>query len=104
MKKTAHRAGDKAIILRFALGGAIAALLSFTLAYWMNHQTVDVQREVQGRFEILALLLCPPSIGMMALDRASLGMQVIAAFFMSVENAVIYGFVGLAAFRFFGGR
>lgn len=43
----------------------------------------------------LYLILCPPSIGSMALDNAGILGGLIGWFFISLENAVLYVLVGL---------
>ena len=45
----------------------------------------------------LFLILCPPSIGAMALDNAGTVGGLIGWFLISLENAVIYGLLGLGA-------
>jgi hypothetical protein len=45
---------------------------------------------------MVALVLCPPSIGLMAGDNAGPFMGLIAVLFVAVENATLYGLIGLA--------
>jgi hypothetical protein len=45
--------------------------------------------------ETLFLVLCPPSIGAMALDSAGVLGGIVGWVFISLENAGLYGLVGL---------
>lgn len=50
----------------------------------------------------LALVLCPPSIGMMAVDNAPLAMQSVSAFLILLENAALYGLIGAGLYSMGG--
>jgi hypothetical protein len=86
--------GRKKVIIGCAIAGAAAAVIVFSLAFWENRSNVSTVRQVHEPIEILALVLCPPSIGMMAVDNAPLAMQLVSAFLIMLENAALYGLIG----------
>jgi hypothetical protein len=73
--------------LRFAIAGFVIALALCAYTFYINSH---------GRMAnaALFLILCPPSIGAIALDNAGVVGALIGWFFVGVENAVIYGIVG----------
>jgi hypothetical protein len=76
---------------KFALGFAIVGFaIGMTLCGYAFYTTSH------GRSSNLALflILCPPSIGAMALDNAGLLGGIIGWIFISAENAGLYALVG----------
>jgi hypothetical protein len=70
-------------------GFAIAEVLCAYAFYLTSHHQI-------GNYALF-LILCPPSIGAMALDNAGIVGGLIGWFLISLENAVIYGLIGLGA-------
>ena len=77
---------------KYALGFAVAgfgigAALCANAFYLTSH----------GRIGNMALflILCPPSIGALALDNAGIVGGLIGWFLISLENAALYGLLGL---------
>jgi hypothetical protein len=91
----AYKSKRRKIMWRFALCGAAASLVVFALAFWENHTTESVARQVNAPIQVTALILCPPSIGLMAIDNAPHAMQLVGAFIILLENAALYGFIGM---------
>ena len=81
---------------KFALGFAVVgfmigmALCRFAF-YLTSHRRIGS--------EALFLILCPPSIGATALDNAGVLGGIVGWIFISVENAALWAFVGLALRR-----
>ena len=74
----------------FAVAGfAIGEVLCAYAFFLTSHRQI-------GNYALF-LILCPPSIGAMALDNAGIVGGLIGWFFMSLENAVLYGLIGLGA-------
>ena len=84
---------------KFALGFALVGFaIGIALCGYAFYMTSH------GRTGSLALflILCPPSIGAMALDNAGLLGGIIGWILISVENAGLYALVGLALSRLLG--
>jgi hypothetical protein len=81
--------------LGFALVGFVVGIALCGYGFYMTSH---------GRAGNLALflILCPPSIGAMALDNAGLLGGIIGWILISVENAGLYALVGLALSRLLG--
>lgn len=81
-------------VLRFAVAGFAVGVALCTYAFYLTSH---------GRIgnAALFLVLCPPSIGAMALDNAGKVGGLIGWFIISIANAFLYGVVGavLAAFK-----
>jgi hypothetical protein len=74
----------------FAVAGfAIGEMLCAYAFYITSHHQIGN--------DALFLILCPPSIGAMALDNAGIVGGLIGWFFISLSNAVLYGLIGLGA-------
>ena len=84
----------KKVIVKCAVAGAAAAVIVFSLAFWENRSNASTVRRVHEPIDILALILCPTSITMMAVDNAPLAMQLVSAFIVLLENAALYGLIG----------
>ncbi len=84
----------------FSLVGAAVAAVILALAVWLNHLPVDDIRLTVGTFQVIALVLCPPSLGTMAVNsNTPMGMQVLVAAEVVLMNAVLYGVIGLVLCR-----
>ena len=81
-------------VLRFAVVGFATGVALCAYAFYLTSH---------GRTgnATLFLVLCPPSIGAMALDSAGMVGELVGWFIISVANALFYGVVGavLAAFK-----
>lgn len=71
-----------------AVGFGIAILLT-GLAYYQNSH--NTYYGLDG----LYLVLFPPSVGLMATERAGILGQIVVVVIVSIQNAVLYGLVGL---------
>ena len=72
-------------------GFAIGVLLLVYAQYFTSHY----ERIAPDGLIAFFLILCPPSIGTMALDGASKTQMLVGHFFICLENAVLYGLIGL---------
>lgn len=74
----------------FAGVGFVIAILLTCLAYYQN------SHNVYYGLDRVYLVLFPPSLGLMATERAGVLMQLVIVVFVSLQNAALYGLVGLA--------
>ena len=94
MMDEAYKRSRRKVIIRCAIAGAAAAVVIFSLTLWESRANALTARRVNEPIEILALVLCPPSITMMAADSAPPAMQLVCAFLVLLENAALYGLIG----------
>jgi hypothetical protein len=73
-----------------AVGFGIAILLT-GLAYYQNSH--NAHYGLDGLYSVLF----PPSLGLMATESAGVVQQIVIVAFVSLENAFLYGLVGLGA-------
>ena len=80
-------------VLRFAVVGfAVAVALCAYAFYLTSHGRIGNAA--------LFLVLCPPSVGAMALDSAGIVGGLVGWFIISVANALFYGVVGAVLVTF----
>jgi hypothetical protein len=87
------------LILKCGAIGFVVSFGIFALGFWINHTTVSIARELVAPIQLVSLVLCPPSVGLMAADSAPLGMLLITMFVLALANAGFYGLVGAVLFR-----
>jgi hypothetical protein len=77
--------------------GAVLAILGFVIAVAiLSISWYANTHALRYDLSMLAFALCPPSFGLMAADNAGPIMQVFLALLVAIENAVLYGLIGLA--------
>jgi hypothetical protein len=85
LSSLSHKVGAAFAALGFAMAVAILSISWYINTHGLRHD-----------LSIVALVLCPPSFGLMAADNAGPIMQVFLALLVAIENAVLYGLIGLA--------
>jgi hypothetical protein len=90
----------------FAIAGFVVAIILFGLLYfarlYLEPHGLDVERTLTEdgvNYQLLFLILCPPSLEAMALDNAGPVVNSVGVLFIAVENAVLYGLVGAGVGR-----
>jgi hypothetical protein len=85
--------------LRSALIGMAVALSLTRYAYYSN-----LHQDAPRLSDLVYLLLCPPSIGLMATENASVPGQAFIVTVVVVLNGVLYGAIGLGLRKLFTRR
>ncbi len=73
----------------FAVLGFVIAVAILSISWYINTHGLRYD------LSMIALVLCLPSLTLMATDNASPIVQVFAMLLVTVENAVLFGLVGL---------
>jgi hypothetical protein len=84
-------------ILSLAGAGVAGAVAAYALAFWKNHASISSSTDTL--VQVICLVVCPPSLGLMAADNAKWPLQILAMLLIAAENAGLYILVGIAFLR-----
>lgn len=79
-----HKLAAGFAILGFVVAAAILLFSWYQNTHGFRYDLTEV-----------ALILCPPSFGLMAADHGGLIVQLFLSLLVAIENAALYGLVGL---------
>lgn len=81
-------------ILKFGGTGFLVSCFVFVLGYCMNRPSIHLSLETYGLLGNLCLIICPPSLGLMATEQAHGAVLAVVMFEIAALNAGLYSIVG----------
>jgi len=88
---------ENRVLVYFAFIGFTVACCVFGFAFYLNQQAVHIDPAMVELIQYLVLLVCPPSLGLLAADNARGWGLFFAMLVIAVENAFVYVAVGAIA-------
>lgn len=88
---------ENRVLVYFALVGFTVACCVFGFAFYLNQRAVPINPPMDELIQYLVLLVCPPSLGLLAADNARGWGLFFAMLVIAVENALVYVAVGAIA-------
>jgi hypothetical protein len=90
---------NRLIFARFATIGFAVAILIFLSGYWANAHRSMISQTADGLIQVVSLILCPPSLALMANENANVVEQGLGMLIIALTNAGIYGLIGTTVFK-----
>lgn len=86
---------NRRVVFMWALVGFVTALLICALAFYLSQRPLQFGRDTDVIIQQTFLILCPPSIGLMAIDYVqSFGGRTFVVLVIALKNAALYALVG----------
>jgi putative effector of murein hydrolase LrgA (UPF0299 family) len=88
---------ENRVLLYFALVEFTVACCAFAFVFYLNQPAVHIDPAMDEMIQYLVLLVCPPSLGLLAADNAREWGLFVAMHVIATENAFVYVVVGAVA-------